>query len=226
MNLEKSIYEVNWKSHQSSEQRFSEDAIFVILGAAKCPWVADVCKALTELQVNDHDKLALQLDEKRDFNEFMDDSLRLISDLSRKDQKMVVINLLPIMSRSIPLESASSSKAQYLCFESTLTVLKFLNEKGIKKSVVVVLTNKSMAVENFTDMRINPWAATSWGMAKVTNLESTIPVICADVYEERSVDICKKALVSVGMKSAESGLVVTSQNVLQPTLERAHLKVS
>ncbi len=195
--------------------------------------MANTVHALTDMNVDSHNILTVKYDKKIELDDFMAECLSFIESVSNNGKKMVIINLLPIMSCDIPLVPNLSNKAESYCFESTLMIIQFIDKKNIKQSVVVAFTSKHSSCKSLvhgTGMvhdkeTVQPWGALTWGMAKVTNLESKTPVVCVDLPEQLTQDVCRNALLSIYGESAENGFVATSNHILQPSLERIKLTV-
>eukprot|EP00794_Sanderia_malayensis_P013962 gene13962-15419_t len=227
--FERSIYELNWKddakeSEQKTQCKSLSKSKWLILSFPESPHLGNACKALEELQVNGNGVEVHEMscsDVSKDFEAQLKTK---IEDMAYPDdQELIILNLLPAMSQKINCEGDMLLSAQWLCFESTLETLKAVSALELKACRIITVTCNSIGVDAFDVGSTNsavPWAATSWGLSRVTNLETKIPVICIDVAQRASKDDFITAFNSLDDRSIEEGLVLTGDVIQRPLFER------
>ena len=231
-SFETSTYEMNWivdgpeEMEQKKTKSVKENIEFLIVGLKDTKFHINVKDAISALTVHEgkiHFQEIAASDTVTNFTAKVRDC---IEDYDLKEKQVVVVNLLASIAHSIAFDMQLSLSAHWLCFESTLELLKILSDLNMQKSKLVVFTRQSFGYEAFDKQEYSvPWAATALGLARVTNLETNIPVICIDVRHDAEKEDFEKAFASIDLPSTEEGLIVSDAGIQQPLFERVNTEL-
>ena len=150
---------------------------------------------------------------------------RLFKDINHTNQTMIILNMLPMSARALPLEASFSTKAQWLCFESNLEIIKLLSKLHIDNSKLISISYNIDDKLHTASSKTSIWGGISRGMSVSADLEVRPRVISA----EMRCDADEKAFIKLILEStrdkAEERIAITDKQLLQPTLKRHDFKV-
>lgn len=222
-SMETSIYEMGWLP--SEADTVADDLLkyekIVIVGFKSSPISSSVMNALVEIGFPNQSIALQELSGSEAIADFQEKVLKAVHVGEQISEKVLVISLLPLFAYNASKEDGLSFTALWLSFETTLEILKFLSKNEMRSSKVAAFTYHSFGSGmHAEDGHALPWAATVLGMARVTNIEVDIPLVPIDVGIQPSEEEIKAALLSLSVRSAEEGLVVTPSSVYQPMFQR------
>ena len=221
--MESSLYEMNWIPAGDTQKtdNLGEYDEFLILGFKDCCLTKKTIECLTDSGVKSEHILFNEIkggDMVLNFATEFQERLEKGNDVKKS---VIVINLLPSFAHSLSLGEDLALTAQWLCFESTLMILKILHESHLCNSKILVFCCQSFGSDMTDEKEYSlPWGSTSLGLARVTNIETDIPVIPIDLKKNPSKEDIKAALSSIQLRSVEEGLVVSPSTMYQPILQR------
>lgn len=228
-SFENSIYEMNWildgpeEVQQEKTKGMKKNIDFLIVGLKDSKFHVNVKDALSALTVHETRIHFQEVTASDTVHNFTTKIRECIEECNLKEKQVVVVNLLASIAHSIAFDVQLSLSAHWLCFESTLELLKILSDLNMQKSKLLVFTCQSFGYEIFDKQEYSvPWAATTLGLARVTNLETNIPVISIDVRQDAEKTDFEKAFASINLQSAEEGLIVSEAGIQQPLFERVN----
>ena len=150
----------------------------------------------------------------------------LLVEIYNQGKEMIILNMLPMSANSLPLEVASVGKATWLCFESTLEILKLLSKLDMSNSRVIAISSNNKEKPYSASDEMNPWKGLSRGMVASTDLEVRQRVISTELRCDADESAFVKLILASTRETAEDRLAITDNQVLQPVIERHDLKVS
>ena len=225
-SFQESIYEVNWRSDYSSHSKQisqGDELDVVIVSMVNNAFIGKLLQALSQIGVLENRiyvQEVTELDMALDFVKGIETYLEM-----RENKNVILINLLPTSANDIAPDVIHSSTAHWLCFESTLELLKLLKKLTISQCKLVAFTCQSIGYDMFDNAGYNfPWAATVLGLGRVSFLESDITVIPVDISNDASKNDFVNALQSIDMPAIEEGCIISSAGVHRPKFERIGLK--
>lgn len=203
-----------------SEDMLDHDKIFII-GFKNNSVFKLIMEALDQLKFPSECTTFQEVSGSEIIADFQEQFTQKINIEEVADQKVLVINLLPLFAHTVSNEEISNLTAYWLCFESTLEILKALSKHEMKKSKLVTYTHRCFDGRLHSDGGTSiPWAATVLGMARATNLETEIPLIPVDIGMKPTVEEVKATLLSLKLRSVEEGIIVSPTNIHQPLFQR------
>ena len=242
--FEKSIYQMNWiadgsddvsaedgaktekepeKGKKAKPKEKKKKRKWLILSNEKSSVSKAVTEAFDVLQEDPEDISFLEASVTDMVKDFKDKLSKHIESMECEDKELIVVNLLPTIAHSIGLDIDIAFSAHWLCFESSLETLKILsdNEMKLSSSKLLVVTYQSVGYDVLERHNCSiPWAATPLGMARATNLETKVPVICVDVGTDACKDEFISTFKSLEDRSIEEGLIVSKSAIHRPLFER------
>ena len=231
-SFETSTYEMNWildgpeETEEKKTKSMKENIEFLIVGLKDSKFHINVQDAMSALTVHENRIHFQEIIASDTVNNFTAKVRDCIEECDLREKQVVVVNLLASVAHSIAFDVQLSLSAHWLCFESTLELLKILSDLNMQKSKLVVFTRQSFGYETFDKQEYSvPWAATTLGLARVTNLETNIPVICIDVRHDAEKEDFEKAFSSINLPSTEEGLIVSEAGIQQPLFERVNTEL-
>ena len=147
----------------------------------------------------------------------------LFKKIYKPPKALMVLNMLPLSAQALPLEGSSSAKAEWLCFESTLEILKLCLKLKMDECTVVAIGSNTDGESSSST--INPWGGVSRGIAISADLEVRQRVISADLRCDIDENAFSKLIRATTSKTTENRIVITNEQLLQPVLKRYDLKV-
>ena len=222
-SMETSLYEMNWfpTPNESSGEGLCEYDQILIIGFQNSLVLSSIMRIFADIGICKEKIDLYNITGGEVASNFQEEVIDKIKLSETTELKVLVINLLPLFAHVLSAGDELSLTTNWLTFESTLDVLKVLSKKEMQSSKLVAFTCKSFG----SGMHSNegcllPWAATVLGMARAANLETTIPLIPVDIGPKPTDEEVKTALLSLNLRSAEEGLVVSPSSVYQPMLQR------
>ena len=217
---------MNWKRDETLDQKqtgLRDGLEFIVVSLLKNTFKDKLQEALSLLGVPQNRIYVQEVAEPDMTVNFVEEIERHLK--CKQEKNVIIINLMPTSAYQIAPDVTQSSMAHWLCFESTLELLKLLSHEGMSKCKLLTFTCQSIGYDIFDQAGYNlPWAATTLGLGRVSFLESDIPVISFDISKDAIKDDFVKALVSIDMPAIEEGCIVSSSGVYRPKFERLSLK--
>ena len=217
---------MNWKRDEKLDQMTTglRDGLeFIVVSVVKNKFKDKLQEALSLLGVPQNRINVQEVAEHDMAVNFVEEIERYLK--CKQGKNIIIINLMPTSAYQIVPDVTHSSMAHWLCFESTLELLKLLSHEGMSKCKLLAFTCQSVGYDMFDQAGYNlPWAATTLGLGRASFLESDIPVISFDISKNASKDDFVRALASIDTPAIEEGCIVSSSGVYRPKLERLSLK--
>ena len=217
---------MNWRKNNSSHSKQisqGDELDVVIVSMVNNKFIGKLLQALSQLGVLENRIYVQELaepDTALDFIKGIETYLEM-----REKKNVIIINLLPTSAHEIAPNLMHSSTAHWLCFESTLELIKLLKKLKVSQCKLVAFTCQSIGYGMFDNAGYNfPWAATVLGLGRVSFLESEVTVIPLDISYDASKNDFVNALQSIDMPAIEEGGIISSAGVYRPKFERIGLK--
>lgn len=191
-----------------------------------------VVPALQKLGVSFEDIKTVIIEEGNIELPIQDKLLPQVTSAYSAGKKMFILNFLPASSHDIPLEAACASKAEWLCFESTLEILKVLSklkESKLNKSncgVIAISYNNDPDCLSPAQQDISPWGAVSRGMAPCASLDVSSQVISAGISKSANERDFIKLFLTINKEQVEDRLIIKDGCVFEPVMSRFNMEVS
>ena len=217
--LEKSIYKLCWsEAEEIPEGNADTTASYVFISSEELDLTSMAVSALQQLGVADKNIATINLQESNDKSLFEEHLLPLFKRVYEANRKLYVVNMLPASAQSLPLEASSSAKAEWLCFESTLEIIKLLSK--------LEMTDIDVIAISFNGNGMKPWGGISNGMAVSADLEASQGIISAEMTSDASPNDFKKLFAAVNNGEIESRILVSKNRVFNTVIDRYDSKVS
>ena len=226
--MEESTYKLCWSNSTNAInlENTNIDSSYVLISKedSKLPSVA--VSALHRLGVNDDDINSVLLQETNNGLNIERRLTPLFKSVYCHNKRLFIINMLPMSAQKLPLKASSSKEAEFLCFESTLEVLKLLSKLEIYDSSVVSISCDFKEEENSpSSSGVNPWGSISRGMAVSADLEVRQRVISAELRCNADENAFIKLILACTKKTVEDRIIITEKQLLQPVVKRYDFKV-
>ena len=226
--MEESTYKLCWSSSEDTinSESINIDASFVLISRedSKLPSIA--VSALNRLGVNSDNINSVSLKETNNGLNIERRLTPLFKSINCHDKRLFVINMLPMSAQKLPLMAASSKEAGFLCFESTIEVLKLLSKLGLHDSSIIAISYDFKEEKySSSSIGVNPWGGISRGMAVSADLEVRQRVISAELRCSADENAFIKLIIASTKETTEDRIVITDKLLLQPVIRRYDLKV-
>ena len=224
---EKSIYSLCWSA--ASEQILEDTnakvrGSFLLISLENEEFNTTAGSALRKLGVRSDDIWSIAI---QDVNCDIQEKVRpLFTEIYNQGIEMIILNMLPMSTNSMPLEVAFVGKAAWLCFESTLEMLKILLQLDMNNSRIITVNCNSEKNLYSVSNKMNPWKGISRGMVASTDLEAKQRVISTELRCNCDENAFIKLILASTRETAEERIAITDNQVLQPVIKRHDLMVS
>ena len=150
----------------------------------------------------------------------------LLTEIVMQRKEIVILNMLPMATKVFPFEVVYAAKALWLCFESTLEILKILSKLDMSNSRVIAIGCSSERKLYSAANKMNPWKGISRGMAATADLELRQRVISVELICNVDESAFIRLILVSTRNTAEDRIEITDKHVLEPVMKRHNFKVS
>lgn len=225
--MDESIYKLDWaeSSEPLAQDHANINASFVIISAENEASHAVAVSALHLLGVNDPDITSFFVAEPNSEFPMQEQLLPLIEKVHKPEKKLFVVNMLPTLTDDIPLEACWASKAEWLCFESSVEILKVLNTLNIRNSAVIAISRNVEGDFSVIHGIANPWGSIARGTAVTASLDVPQLIVSATMDRNADKNDFIKLFLRINKDSVESRLSIKKGIVYEPIISRQSLEV-
>ena len=226
--MEESVYKLCWSNTTNTINSESTiiDASFVLFSRNDTNLSSTAALALHKLGVNECNINSVLYQATKNYFNIEEELTWLLKSIYGQSKKVFIINMLPLSAQKLPLEASSSKEAEYLCFESTLEIVKVLSRLDVNDSSVISISCDA-SEDNWSSAssRISPWGGISRGMAASADLELRQRVISAELRCNADETAFVKVILACTQETAENRIIITDKGFLQPVVRRLDFKV-
>ena len=223
---DRSIYNLMWSlplQEQLNQDSSVLDCTYILICLDTGEQNSAALSALHKLGVNGDNIASILIhDANCDIQEKL---IPFFSKFYKPPKTLTVLNMLPLSAQTLPLQASSSQRAEWLCFESTLEILKLMGKLDMNDSKIISVSCNTDAVYSSNFGGINAWEGISRGMAVSADLETRQRVISADLQCDVDENALCKLITACTNKTIEDRIIIKNDQLLQPVLERYNFKV-
>ena len=222
------MYNISWSPPskeplQDNNNRAKVDCSFLLISLENEELSTTAVSAFHKLGVSSDDITSVLI---QDVNcDIQEKFHRLFKEMNRTNKSMIILNMLPMSARALPLEASFSTKAEWLCFESNLEIIKLLSKLHIDNSKLISISYNIDDESRAGSSKLSIWGGISRGMSVSADLEVRQRVISAEIRCDADEKAFIKLILESTRDTVEERMAITDKQLLQPTLKRYDFKV-
>ena len=224
---DKSTYNLCWSA--ATKQPLEDNSVkiggsFLLISLENEELDITATTALRNLGVRSDDIWSIMI---QDLNCNIQEKLQpLFAEIYNQGKEMIILNMLPMSTVALPLELGFTAKAEWLCFESTLEMMKILSKLNMSNTKIIAICCNNGEELNSASNKINGWKGISRGMVVSADLEVRQRVISAELRCNADESAFIKLILACAKETVEDRITITDKQVLQPIIQRYNFKVS
>ena len=225
--IDKSIYSICWLSRPQEPVNDDTDmkvnGSFLLVSFENEGFSTTAVSALRKLGVSSDDIWSIIIQGVD--CEIQEKLQPLFTKVYNQSKEITVLNLLPMSTSTLQCEVANVPKASWLCFESTLEMMKILSKLNMSNSKVIAVFCTNDFENSRTSSKLSSWGAISRGLVVSAGLEARERVISAELRCTADENAFIKLILASMEEIAENRIAITDKQVLQPFITRFEPKV-